>query len=407
MSSTRFVAADLHDPQAMRAATADVLSLALLDARNRTLQWLGLFDGVAAQATPPADVDPPAWLIGQAGRFQELWITRHLQRGRGEACDPQGPRLATIDPVLDWWLDPAAGSRAQRWAGSAPGAEAVRAYLEATLEATLELLDKAEASDAGLYFFRLALAHEDALAESLAEIAQQLGLALPAGLAAEFPVRATREALWFPAQRVTLGTPARGLVPAGETGTDEVALPEFEIDAQVVSWAQFAEFAEDGGYDEQAWWDDAGWQWLQADGRRAPRYVEQLAGGVLLHRAGRLQRVPGAQAAVHVGVHEAEAWCRWAGRRLPTEPEWVAAVASTGRGFVWGDVIEWVAGRARAFSGYRRGPSGAFALPEQPGWRVLRGASAWTAARQRHPGARRFLPPDADAGFSGFRSCAI
>ncbi|NRF70680.1 SUMF1/EgtB/PvdO family nonheme iron enzyme [Aquincola sp. S2] len=407
MSSTRFIAADIHDAAAMRQAGADLLSLALLDARNRTLQWLTLFDGVAAQTTPPVEFDPPAWLIGQAGRFQELWISRHLQRGRGEACDHPGVRLSTIDPVLDWWLDPAAGTRAQRWAGSVPGAEAMRAYLAETLEGTLELLDKAEASDPGLYFFRIALAHEDRLAETLAEVAQHLGLALPPGLAAELPVRARRDALWFPSQRVQLGTPPGGFVPDGERHAHELTLPEFEIDAQAVCWAQFAEFAEDGGYDDEAWWSAEGWQWLQADGRRAPRYVEQLGGGVLVHRAGRLQRVPGVQAVLHLSVHEAEAWCRWAGRRLPTEAEWACAVAATGRGFVWGDVFEWVAGRARDFPGYRRGPTGENALPDQPGWRVLRGASYWTAARQRHPAARRFLPPTMDAAFAGFRSCAI
>jgi gamma-glutamyl hercynylcysteine S-oxide synthase len=101
-----------------------------------------------------------------------------------------------------------------------------------------------------------------------------------------------------------------------------VALPEFEIDAQAVSWTRYAEFVADGGYDEAQWWSAEGWAWVQAEGRRAPRWVEQMRQGVLVHRHGQLQRAGSAQAAVHVSRHEAQAWCRWAGRRLPTEAEW-------------------------------------------------------------------------------------
>ena len=63
-------------------------------------------------------------------------------------------------------------------------------------------------------------------------------------------------------------------------------MPEFDIDAQPVNWRQYGEFVADGGYDEPRWWSGDGWAWLQAEGRRVPRYVEQMAGGVLGWRAG-------------------------------------------------------------------------------------------------------------------------
>jgi iron(II)-dependent oxidoreductase len=322
MSSAQFLTVDIHDPLAMRRAGADALSLALMDARNRTLQALALFDGLDL-VRPPAEFDPPAWVAGQAGRFQELWLMRFMQRARGEAADPQAVRLASIDPVLDWWLDPAAAERAQRWAGLLPGAEAIRAYLAETLESSLELLDKAEPTDAGLYFYRLSLWHEDALAETLATLAQAIGHGRDIEQAAPaMPARTRGDVLWFPAQRVTVGSGPGGFVPDAEKGEHEVPVPEFEIDAQPVCWAQYAEFVDDGGYDNARWWSGDGWSWVQAQGRRAPRYVELFAGGVLMHRFGRLQRVPSSQTAVHLSCHEAEAWCRWAGRRLPTEPEW-------------------------------------------------------------------------------------
>jgi hypothetical protein len=410
MSHSSFVAIDIHDPAVMRQASADALSLALMDARNRTLQRLAVFEGLGDVLTPPAELDPPAWTAGQAARFQEFWISRNVQRTRGEACDPKAVRLASIDPVMDWWLDPEAGTRIQRWQGGEPATDSLRAYLAATLEDTLELLEKAEASDQGLYFYRQALLHEDRLGETLAVLAQTLGLAAqqPGQRWPELPSRVRRDPLIFSARRVTLGSPAGGCVPDNERPHTEVAVPEFEIDAQAVAWAQYAEFVADGAYDDARWWHEAGWQWIEASGRRAPRHVEQLAGGVLLRRQGRLQRVPGAQAAVHLSWYEADAWCRWAGRRLPTEAEWaVAASEATARGFAWGDVFEWVAGRVHDDGSHRNGPARLDALPAEAGWRVLRGASFLSAARQRHPAARRFLPPEHDAAFCGFRSCAI
>lgn len=409
MSASSFVAVDIHNPQAMRRASADALSLALMDARNRTLQRLAVFEGFS-HVTPPTELDPPAWLAGQAARFQERWISRNVQRNRGEACDPNAVRLASIDPVLDWWLDPAAGTRAQRWQGSEPAADAMRAYLAATLEDTLDLLEKAEPSDAGLFFYRLALLHEDRLGEALAVLCQTLGAPpqQPEQRWPELPARARRDALTFPSRQIVLGSALGGCVPDNEKWAHEVSVPEFEIDAQAVCWAQYAEFVADGGYDEPQWWSEAGWRWVDSMGRRAPRHVEQMAGGVLLHRQGRLQRVPGAQAAMHLSWYEADAWCRWAGRRLPSEAEWSVAVAdAAARGLAWGDVFEWTASSARGYPGHRNGPAGLDVVPSQPGWRVLRGASFITAARQKHPGARRFLPPEHDAAFCGFRSCAI
>jgi gamma-glutamyl hercynylcysteine S-oxide synthase len=127
----------------------------------------------------------------------------------------------------------------------------------------------------------------------------------------------------------------------------------------------------------------------------------------VLQRQGALQRVAGGQPALHVTRFEAEAWCRWAGRRLPTEPEWELAAATGGpRGFAWGDVFEWVAGSARAWPGHHASPGTLDALPPPGTQGVLRGASWMSRQRCRHPPARRFVPVTADGPFCGFRSCA-
>jgi gamma-glutamyl hercynylcysteine S-oxide synthase len=111
---------------------------------------------------------------------------------------------------------------------------------------------------------------------------------------------------------------------------------------------------------------------------------------------------------MHLTRFEAEAWCRWAGRRLPTEPEWeLAATLGHSRGIVWGDVFEWVGGSARPWPGHAATPGTLDAMPPPGSQGVLRGASWMTRARRRHASARRFARIDDDTAFCGFRSCAL
>ena len=403
-------AAAIHDPLRMREAGADLLSLALIDARNHTLQWLAAFEPHLSALAPVADVDPPLWLVGHAAWFQEYWVSRNVQRQRGEAEDAQRARLGSIDPRSDDLFDPACHDRLQRWRLGLPDADALRRYLADTHEATLDLLAGAEDSDTGLYFYRLALLHEDRIGEALAACAQAVQLPQPAEGSPWLPrpARAAREPLWFGAQRFRMGSTPGGLVPPNERWAHEVALLEFEIDAQALSWARFAEFVADGGYDEAQWWAPEGWAWVQAQGRRAPRYVEQMHQAVLVQRHGQMQRVGSAQAAAHVSRHEAQAWCRWAGRRLPTEPEWeLAALTGASRGFVFGDVFEWTGGSARPWPDAGALPPGFAGWPEPGTCGVLRGASWMTRQRCRHPRARRFAAPHRDELFCGFRSCSL
>ena len=88
----------LEDPVLARRADPDLLSLALMDSRNRTLRWLSVFEAGGAWAANPDAAHPVApWrCIGRAGWFQEQWIARHVQRRRGEAADPDAPRLPSL-----------------------------------------------------------------------------------------------------------------------------------------------------------------------------------------------------------------------------------------------------------------------------------------------------------------------
>ena len=405
------------DSLQMRGVGRDALSVALMDARNHTLQIFGMLattlEAGGFSVAQEADVNPPLWELGHIGWFQEWWIGRNTQRLRGLACDSQPPRLMSVEPQADNWWSDSQVPHAARWSAGLPDFAHTRAYLLTTLETTLDLLEKSDGSDAALYFFRLALFHEDLRGETLITLAQTLGLALP--IAVPGPL-APRDALRVPASRWQLGmTGQEGFCFDNECLAHTVEVPEFEIDAQVVSWSQYVEFVDDGGYDRQELWQADGWAWLQQQAAgnrgRAPRYVDQIgvaSGAVMQTRFGTARRMLGGQPVTHVTWWEADAWCRWAGRRLPAEVEWELAAHSVARrGFRWGDVWEWTGSTARPYPGFVAGPWRDYSEPCFGSHKVLRGASFATRARIKHPKFRRFALPGRDELFAGFRSCAI
>lgn len=404
----------------MRRAGRDLLSLALMDARNHTLHLLAQYEkalGAGGFVVPcHEELEPPLWLAGHLGWFAEFWIGRNTQRGLGAACPAEPPRLASIEPHADRWWSPMLVPHEARWAPQMPDVATVRAWLLETLEGTLDLLARTPDADGALYFYRLALFHEDLRGEQLVRMAQVLGV--PLGLQQPEGAQA-RGATLVPATRWVLGSQPGGFVPDSEKWAHEVEVPEFEIDAQPVTWAQYVEFVDDGGYDRPELWLPAGWEWLQrqasGEGRRGPRFVEQIgvaSGAVMQTRFGSPRRMSGSQPVMHVCWWEADAWARWAGRRLPAEVEWeVAAHHAVRRGFRWGEVHEWTAGMLRAWPGYVAdawAPSADWAAQSWLGAaRVVRGASFATRARMKNPRQRGFMLPHRDDAFVGFRTCAV
>lgn len=408
------------DSPSMRHAGRELLSLALMDARNHTLHLMTRIaqaNGAEGGELPVlTDVGRPLWLAGHIGWFPEFWIGRNTQRALGPACPAQPMRLASIEVDADRWWSFELQAPARQWALDLPDLVTTKGYLLETLEGSLALLEKTPETDEALYFFRLALFHEDRCGEQLVALAQALGVPL----SFEAPLGMTvREPLAMPATRWMLGSPRGGFVFDNEQWAHEVAVPEFEIDAQPVTWSQFVEFVDDGGYDREELWQPAGWEWLQEqqqrEGRRGPRYIEQIgvarqgsAGAVLQTRFGKAVRMAGNQPATHLSWWEADAWTRWAGRRLPTEAEWeIAAHTAVRRGFRWGDVHEWMANTLGPWPGFAAGPWAGLSQPWFGQARVQRGASFATHARLKNPKLRGFALPERDDGFVGFRSCAV
>ena len=424
MATATSIAGQIDSPL-IRSGGKELLSLALMDARNHTLhlfvQYQNALEANNYAVPQGMTVNPPLWELGHIGWFQEWWIARNMQRALGPFCEPMQTRLASIEPNADRWWDSTHVLHSMRWQLDLPNVHQIRAYLLETLETALDLLEKAEDSDDALYFYRLCLFHEDMHAEALVYMAQTLGLKLDASMLQAFtPTPMTlREPMLIPACNWELGSVTGGFAFDNERPQHSVPVPEFEIDAQPVSWSQYVEFVDDGGYDREELWSLAGWQWVQAlsksEGRRGPRYVEQISavsGAVIQMRFGVARRMQGSQPAMHMSWYEADAWCRWAGRRLPFEVEWeVAAHTAAKRGFLWGNVWEWTGTTFNGYSnetdGFKPDPYLDYSQPWFGTHKVLRGASFATRARMKSPKYRNFYLPERDDVFCGFRSCAI
>ena len=404
----------------MRRAGRELLSLALMDARNHSLHLLSHYEQAAAEGRlnvpSRAELELPQWLAGHIGWLAEYWIGRNPQRSLGAACPPDAVRLASIEPMADQWFNPAlqrmpsAGSCSCRI--SRPSGPICWTHLKARWSCWTRQRKTTRActSSAWRSF------HEDIRCEQLVTMAQTLAvplkLALPVGVQARDPVL-------VPAGRWMLGSSPGGFVFDAEKWAHEIDVPEFEIDAQPVNWGQYVEFVDDGGYDRPEFWLPQGWEWLQREadreGRRGPRYVEQIgsaSGAVMQMLFGKSTRMAGSQSAMHLSWWEADAWARWAGRRLPTEVEWEMAAHTAGRrGFRWGDVREWTASMLRPWPGFEPdGWSRHTDLEAQPQFgraRVQRGGSFAARSRMKHPKFRGFALPERDDRFVGFRTCAL
>ena len=411
--------AGMSAAEALRRADRAALAQALQDTRARTLALFDAYQHALPLLHVPqhAWLNPPLWELGHIGWFQGYWTTRYSQWRRGALADPHAPRTPAARAQSDALYDSSHVPHATRWTLALPSAAATQADLARQLDATLALLQSADdGDDAALYFFRLAVLHEDMHAEAAVYMAQSLGFALDDAATGALPVSdagavaGTRASLKLPAQRHRLGSEPTGFAFDNELCAHEVALAAFEIDASPVRWRDYLPFVDSGGYDEPRWWDAAGRAWRAtqaAEDNPLPRFLRRVD-GIWQHCAhGVWQPLDLDQAAVHLTAHEAQAWCRWAGRRLPTEAEWECAALTFGPAFKWGAVWEWTADSFAPYPGFTPHPYRDYSAP----WfgathRVLRGASHATAARLRHPRYRNFFTPERNDIFAGFRSCA-
>jgi gamma-glutamyl hercynylcysteine S-oxide synthase len=393
-------------------------------------------------------VNPVLWEIGHVGWFHEYWTLR-FSHG-------QAPLLARADEL--WNSSTVAHDT--RWDLDLPDRNATFAYLANVEERQCEHLARPDFSEHARYFYELAIRHEDMHVEALAYMRETLAYPPPVGLG-EHPA-STAGALpgdaEVPGGSWQLGaTSGEGFIFDNEKWSHAVALEPFRIARAAVSNREFAAFVDAGGYRIREFWSDAGWAWRKRLRAERPVYWQPKSDGVWSwRRYDRIEALQPDAPVVFIGWYEADAWCRWAKRRLPTEAEWEAAavgepssggrrLAETKRVWPWGaaapsreranldftfdapldvaacaagdsafgcrqmvgNVWEWTASDFLPFPGFSADPYADYSQPWFGKRKVLRGGGWATSARIARPGYRNFFPPDRNDIFAGFRTCAL
>ena len=444
--------------------------------RRRTLDLVADLDDKQMIGPRIPTVNPPLWEIGHVAWFAEFWLLRHLKK--------QKPLLENGDQLYNS-TDVAHDTR---WELLLPSRDQTAAYMNKVLEHCIETIDGPRPlSEGEFYFALLPIFHEGMHAEALAYTRQ--------GLAYAAPKRADLQSIAAPAVEPCAGDVE---IPGGtfllgaeqespfvfdnEKWVHPVTVNTFRIARAPVTNREFLAFVEDGGYRAARHWSAEGWQWLTTGGAPKleksfakffskdikeqaevaeftnrvdhPIYWRRDTNGRWMQRVwDEYVRLQDDLPVIHVSWYEAEAYCNWSGRRLPSEAEWEmaasaaasASVDDSRRYFPWGDqtattahanldwrsgglaevgahaagdsafgcrqmignVWEWTASEFQPYPGFSADPYKEYSQPWFGTHKVLRGGCWATSALLIRNTWRNFYTPDRRDVWAGFRTCAL
>jgi iron(II)-dependent oxidoreductase len=416
----------------------------LADARRRTLDLIADLTDQQLLGPQLAIVNPLLWEIGHLAWFHEKWVLRHAN-GRPPLRDD-----------ADALYDSSAVAHDTRWDLLLPSREQTLQYMTLVQEQILDLIHRRALRADEVYFILLSIFHEDMHTEAFTYTRQTLSYAAPrftTTSSERLPIASSGKLpgdAQVPGGGFLLGaTPDEPFVFDNEKWAHPVEVKPFAIARAPVTQAEFAAFVEDAGYGRRELWSEAGWHWRENENAEHPVYWQREASGWLRRDFDRWLPLEPHRPVLHVSWYEAEAYCRWAGRRLPTEAEWEAAAcdmsASLKHRFPWGEeapnaaranldscalgcvdvaalpagdsacgcrqlignVWEWTQSDFLPYPGFVADPYREYSQPWFGNHKVLRGGCWATRGRLLRNTWRNFYRPERRDVWAGFRTCAV
>jgi iron(II)-dependent oxidoreductase len=430
----------------MSNAEASTIATQLQDAHQRSMALIQGLDLEQLLGPKLPIINPLLWEIGHAAYFYELWVLRHhLSRPSHRQDADKLYDSMTID-------------HDDRWDLPLPTLGETLDYIDKVHADVLQALQQG-ADERRDYLAQYAVFHHDMHNEAYTYTRQTLnypppdfGTTSPISSAGALPGD-----VLVPGGRFMLGAaPGDDFVFDNEKWHHAVELEPFYIARAAVSNRDFRTFVEAGGYTRKEFWDDDGWAWCQQHGLQHPVYWSRTEDGWKQRKFNQWVELPLDAALIHVCWHEAQAYCRWAGRRLPSEAEWEAAasgepspdgstLSATRRYFPWGDeppgaqyanldgfalgtvdvaacpagdsafgcrqmignVWEWTQDTFGPYPGFTPDMYQDYSQPLFGITKVLRGGAWTTRGRMIRNTWRTYYGPQRNDVFAGFRTCAL
>ncbi len=421
------------------------------EARQRTCELIADLNDDQLLGPRLDILNPLLWEIGHIAWFQEKWVLR------------QDGNTPSIRDDADALYDSAAVAHETRWNLPLPHREETLTYMRAVRDHVAERVRQKEAGKETVYFTLLSVFHEDMHTEAITYTRQTLGYPAP-HLGVSRSKDQSEVGTWLGDAEIPGGVYQIGADPPRSTNSvDEpfvfdnekwahaVEVRPFAIARAPVMQAEFAAFVEDGGYRQRRFWSEDGWRWREQSAADHPVYWQRESAGRWLRRDfDRWVALEPHRPVLHVNWYEAEAYCRWAGRRLPSEAEWEIAAAQENtdagrrRRFPWGEeppraekanldwqalgcadvaahpagdsafgcrqmignVWEWTASDFLPYPGFVADPYREYSAPWFGTHKVLRGGCWATRSRLLRNTWRNFYRPDRRDVWAGFRTCA-
>ena len=368
------------------------------------IKTLRLFDSVPEEFLKRRVHDfysPLGWHFGHIGMTEEYW-TRHRALG-----------LDCLDEKLSFLFanlpeNPKSGRV------HLPSRAKITAYLAATRERSLAALAEADLESAEPllqdgYAWEFALQHECQHQETISELMQLVYQSQPA-IDLEFsplePNFATTSMDAISGGVCRIGSNAT-CVYDNEKREYEMDVAPFLLDVQPVTAAQWVAFIADGGYERPGVWSEAGWEWRTRENVTMPEYWRRSEVGFSCYSAHGLRPIAPEEPACSLSWYEADAFARWAGKRLPTEFEWECVARGNPNLQMFGSVWQWTSSDFLPYPGFVAFPYDGYSKEHMDGKHKVCRGSSWASDPRRiaRPSFRNWYIPSYRQGFLGLR-CA-